>query len=267
MIPFTSLLVTVRSWPIYRVSVVLIIFTADIDDDYWGGDQGIPLPRPSYQLNDTSPGTDAAAGVSAAFAACSYLYYGGLLSPTSIGKSSVNSSSPASLKNTTYAATLLSHATELYSFAVNASGGMTLYQNSIPAVAESYPSSGYGDELVYASLWLSLAVNASQQSNTTSSNSTSNITSLSPQQYYSLAESYYKQFNLSGQNSVFNWDDKTAGTYILFAQMASLGYAGASNFSQWQKEAERYLDTVVDPSSSEGTAYMTKGKLNSASRS
>lgn len=139
---------------------------------------------------------------------------------------------------------------------------MALYQDSVPEVAESYPSGGYGDELVYAGLWLSLAVNASQSANTNSSNSTANISSLSPQQYYSLAESYYGQFKLSGQNPVFNWDDKTAGTYILFAQMASLGYEGASNFSQWQNEAERYLDAVIDPASSGGDAYLTKGKLN-----
>ncbi|KAE9410328.1 glycoside hydrolase family 9 protein, partial [Gymnopus androsaceus JB14] len=242
-------------------TLYVAVGNTDIDDDYWGGDQDIPGPRPSYQINDTSPGTDAAAGISAAFAACSYLYYGGSLSPVSIGKSNVNSTAPASLQNTTYAATLLSHATELYSFAVNASGGMALYQDSVPEVAESYPSGGYGDELVYAGLWLSLAVNASQSANTNSSNSTANISSLSPQQYYSLAESYYGQFKLSGQNPVFNWDDKTAGTYILFAQMASLGYEGASNFSQWQNEAERYLDAVIDPASSGGDAYLTKGGL------
>ncbi|KAJ3937300.1 MAG: glycoside hydrolase family 9 protein [Lentinula lateritia] len=227
-----------------------------IDNAYWGGDQNIPGPRPSFQINDTSPGTDAAAGVSAAFASCSYLYYGGTLSPTTIGKSSVNSTAPASLKNTTYADTLLIHAVELYELAVNASGGMTLYQNSVPEVQDSYASSGYGDELVMAGLWLSLAVNASQNAN-----STLNITTLSPQQYYSLAESYYSQFDLAGQNSVFNWDDKTAGTYILFAQMSSLGFEGAGNFSQWQTEAERYLDVVVDPSSSKGDASLTKGGL------
>ncbi|KAJ4467541.1 9 glycosyl hydrolase [Lentinula aciculospora] len=229
---------------------------SNIDNAYWGGDQNIPGPRPSFQINDTFPGTDAAAGASAAFASCSYLYYGGTLSPTTIGKSSVNSTAPASLKNTTYADTLLTHAVELYGLAVNASGGMALYQNSVPEVQDSYSSSGYGDELVMAGLWLSLAVNASQNAN-----STLNITSLTPQQYYTLAESYYNQFSLAGQNSVFNWDDKTVGTYILFAQMASLGFVGASNFSQWQKEAERYLDVVVNPSSDKGDASLTKGGL------
>ncbi|KAJ3723121.1 9 glycosyl hydrolase [Lentinula raphanica] len=239
-------------------SDTLYVEVADtgIDNAYWGGDQNIPGPRPSFQINDTSPGTDAAAGVSAAFASCSYLYYGGALSPTTIGKSSVNSTAPASLKNTTYADTLLTHAVQIYDLAVNASGGMTLYQNSVPEVQDSYASSGYGDELVMAGLWLSLAVNASQ-----SANSTLNITSPSPQTYYSLAESYYSQFNLAGQNSVFNWDDKTAGTYVLFAQMAFLGFEGASNLSQWQTEAERYLDVVVDPSSSKGAASLTKGGL------
>lgn len=182
---------------------------ADLDDAYWGGDRNIPLPRPSYQINNTSPGTDAAAGVSGAFAACSYLYYGETLSPTSIGKSNVNTTAPASLQNTTYAATLLTHAVELYSFAVNASGGMTLYQNSVPEVAESYASSGYGDELVMAGLWLSLAVNASQNAKTNSSSNSTTISSLSSQQYYSLAETYYNQFSLAGQNDVFNWDSKS----------------------------------------------------------
>ncbi|KAF9083561.1 hypothetical protein BGX23_011320, partial [Mortierella sp. AD031] len=40
----------------------------DIDNDYWGPDTGIPLPRTSYQVNNTHPGTDVFADAAAAFA-------------------------------------------------------------------------------------------------------------------------------------------------------------------------------------------------------
>ncbi|THH01873.1 hypothetical protein EW026_g888 [Hermanssonia centrifuga] len=77
---------------------------ADLDNTYWGGDHDIPTPRTSYQINATSPGTDAAAQAAAAFAACSALY----------ANRALTSSASASLANTSYATTLLNHAQQLY---------------------------------------------------------------------------------------------------------------------------------------------------------
>src|ERR1700733_2398845 len=74
-----------------------------------------------------SPGTDAAALAAAAFASCSSLYS---------GRSFTSYSPPASLQNSSYASTLLQHAQQLYSFAVNARGGQMTYQTSVPIVQD-----------------------------------------------------------------------------------------------------------------------------------
>ncbi|KAG6837971.1 hypothetical protein H0H93_008365 [Arthromyces matolae] len=206
------------------------IDAADVDDAYWGGDQNIPLPRPSYQINDTHPGTDAAAGASAAFSACASLY-----SNKSFGGPY---SSPASLQNSTYAKQLLTHAQQLYTFAVNATGGQTTYQTSVPAIAKSYGSSSYTDELTLAALLLAWATDS---------------TSL-----YKQAENYYNNFKLSGQNGVFNWDSKTPGLAVLFSQIAQSNSSIAANLSEWRDEAERYFDNIIDK---QGPGYLTRSGL------
>ncbi|KAH7929494.1 glycoside hydrolase family 9 protein [Leucogyrophana mollusca] len=191
------------------------IADANLDNAYWGGDQNIPQPRPSYQINATSPGTDAAAGAAAAFAACSNLYSNRIFSNAYSG--------PATLQNTSYATLLLEHATQLYSFATSAP--KTLYQSSVPQAGEAYASSGYGDELAIAALFLSWATNSTDM--------------------YQQAQSYWSQYALAGYNGVFNWDTKTPGLPVLFAQIAQANPSFGGNMSTWQTEAERYFDGIV----------------------
>lgn len=208
--------------------------TADLDNAYWGGDQNIPTFRPSYQINDTHPGTDAAAGASAAFSACSNLYsnrtFGGPFSP------------PASLQNSSYGEKLRVHAQQLYTFAVNATGGQKTYQTSVPVVADAYGSSSFTDELTLAALLLSWATNS---------------TSL-----YQQAEDHYKNFKLGDQNGVFNWDSKTPGLAVLFAQIAQSPTSLGGKLDSWQSEAERYFDRIIN---SQGPGYLTKGTLSALS--
>ncbi|KAI0921378.1 hypothetical protein AcW2_006371 [Taiwanofungus camphoratus] len=224
---------------------------ADLDNTYWGGDQDIPTPRPSYQINNTSPGTDAAAQASAAFAACSALY-----SNHSLASSS---SSPASLQNTSYASTLLTHAQQLYEFATNATGGERTYQTSVPAVSEAYASSGYGDDLAIAALFLALASLPSDSTNSSSPSSAS--------AYYADAESAYSRFNLGtqmvpGQEQVFNWDSKTPGAVVLGAQITQVypNVIGPGNMTlnKWQTVAENYFDGIVNAT---GRGFLTSGGL------
>ncbi|KAG5340990.1 hypothetical protein C0989_012364 [Termitomyces sp. Mn162] len=207
-----------------------LVNETDVDDAYWGGDLNIPSFRPSYQINDTNPGTDAAAGASAAFSACASLYsnrsFGG---PYSL---------PASLQNSSYAEKLLTHAQQLYTFAVNATGGQKNYQTSVPEIATSYGSSSYTDELTLAALLLSWATNS---------------TSL-----YQQAEDYYNMFKLSGQNGVFNWDSKIPGLAVLFAQISQSDSSIGGNFSVWRDEAERYFDRIVNK---QGPGYLTRDGL------
>lgn len=211
-------------------TLYVLVGNTNTDDDYWGGDLNIPKSRPSYQINGTNPGTDAAAGASAAFSACSALY----------SQRSFNGkySSPASLANSSYAATLLTHAQQLYSFAVNAPGGQKTYQTSVPAVAKSYKSNSFQDELTIAALFLAWATNSTT--------------------LYQQAESYYSKFGLAGGDDVFNWDSKTPGLAVLFAQITQSSAGIGGNLANWQQEAERYFDVIVNQ---KGRGKLTKNGL------
>ncbi|KAJ8472616.1 hypothetical protein ONZ51_g8400 [Trametes cubensis] len=211
----------------------------NLDNAYWGGDRFIPAPRPSYQINNTSPGTDAAAQASAAFAACSSLYSNRTLS---------SSSSALTLTNDSYASTLHSHARDLYTFATNATGGMQTYQTAVPQSADAYASSGYSDELAIAALFLSLADSGANAS-----------------AYYSDAASWYFSGNLeqqlvAGDETVFNWDSKTPGIAVLAAQLtaANPDLVSGSNatLKVWQSAVEGYFDAIVNGT---GRSYLTQG--------
>jgi endoglucanase len=175
-----------------------------------------------------SPGTDAAAAASAAFSACSSLYANRTFGTSYSG--------PASLQDAAYAQTLLTHAEQLYTFAVNATGGLVTYQSSVPAV--SYPSSGFTDDLTLAALFLGWAANSAV--------------------YYNEAEAYYKKYGLGGQNGVFNWDSKTPGLAVLFAQMNQATPDFGGNFTKWRVESELYFDNIVNEG---GPGYLTNGML------
>ncbi|KAJ7667863.1 glycoside hydrolase family 9 protein [Mycena polygramma] len=211
-------------------TLYVLVGDTNLDDAYWGGDQNIPTNRPSYAINDTRPGTDAAAGASAAFAACAALYSSKSFNGSYAG--------PASLKNETYAQTLLTHAQQLYTFAVNATGGQKTYSSSVPQAAASYGSSSYGDELTIAALFLAWANSSSV--------------------YYQEAEHYFQQYKLAGQDDVFNWDSKTPGTYVLFAQIAQSSSGIGGNLTTWQAESERYFDAIVN---NDSPAYITSDGL------
>ena len=111
------------------------------------------------------------------------------------------------------------------------------YQTSVPVVQNSYPSSGYGDDLAIAALWLGLAQNDST--------------------LIGQAKGYYDQFQLGTQlqDSVFNWDSVLPGIPILAAQIhQSYPQLGGDG---WQSQAEAYLDRVV---SGKGAGKLTKGR-------
>lgn len=201
-----------------------------MDNLYWGGDLNIPLPRPSFQINDTNPGTDAAASASAAFSACSSLYANRAFNGSF-------SSSTASLHNASYAQTLLTHSQQLYTFAANSSGGLKTYQSSVPEIGDAYPSTDFGDDLAMAALWLSWANGSAA--------------------LFQDAEDYYKEYKLAGTSRIFNWDSKTPGLAVLFAQIAQSPSGPGRNLAQWKQEAEKYFDGIVN---NDGPGYLSRGQ-------
>lgn len=131
----------------------------------------------------------------------------------------------------------MTHAQSLYSFAANATGGRKTYQTSVPEVQASYGSSGYGDELALAALFLSYATNSAE--------------------LYQEAEGYYTKYQLSQQDRVFNWDSKVPGLAVLFSQIAQASPSLTSNFSSWQAVAENYMDAIVNNTS---PGFLTKSQ-------
>lgn len=121
-------------------TVFVQVGLGDVDNNYWGPDTNIPTPRPSFQINSTAHGTDAAAMIAAAFASSSMLYNG-------------------RLNNATYGNILLQHAKDAYAFAE--STPLQTYQTAVPQSATLYGSSGFGDDLAWGALWLYRATNDS----------------------------------------------------------------------------------------------------------
>ena len=120
---------------------------------------------------------------------------------------------------------------------MGAQGGQKTYQTSVPEVPNNYHSSGYGDDLAIAALWLGLAQNDPT--------------------LISQARGYYGQFQLDQQlpDSVFNWNSVLPAIPILATQIYK-NYPEL-NGSDWQSRAETYLDRVV---SGQGVGKLTKGR-------
>lgn len=193
--------------------------TADGNQDhgFWGRPEDWPQgPRQSWKITQQQPGSELA-GETAAALASGYLVF----------KDS----------NPTYAATLLTHATQLYDFAKNYRG---TYVDAIPA-RDFYNSwSGYGDELGWAAAWLYRATNDSK--------------------YMTDLDGFWTEFNLNGRPAEFGWDNKIAGVQILMA--------GLTNDTKYVTPATAFCDWVVTqaPRSPKGMVFLSEwGALRHAS--
>jgi len=105
----------------------------------------------------------------------------------------------------------------------------------VPQVAAAYSSSGYGDELTMAALFLAWATGSSG--------------------LYKDAEDFYTKYELANSNRVFNWDSKTPGVVVLFAQVNQASSLGG-NFTLWRDLAENYFDDIINK---KGPGYLTEG--------
>ncbi|KAG0285543.1 hypothetical protein BGZ96_010212 [Linnemannia gamsii] len=153
---------------------------SEVDNNYWGPDTGIPMPRPSFFVSNLKPGTDVMADAAAAFASCSVLYR-------------------EKFKDTEYAATLQRHAEALFSVAETALPQQT-YQTVVPAATGCYESTGYLDELAWGAAWMYRMTNNPI--------------------YAAKASHYVSEYSKLERGSIIlpvTWDDKTGLVYILMA--------------------------------------------------
>ncbi|XP_033764172.1 endoglucanase E-4-like isoform X2 [Pecten maximus] len=106
----------------------------DLDHHFWGRPEDMTMARPSYKITEDKPGSDVAAEYAAAMAS---------------GYIAFKDKEPA------FAAKLLTHAREIYAFALEYNG---TYSKSLPqSAAQFYGSSDYDDEMCWGGAWLYLA--------------------------------------------------------------------------------------------------------------
>ncbi|GAA1290405.1 glycoside hydrolase family 9 protein [Saccharothrix xinjiangensis] len=169
----------------------------DDDHKWWGAAEVMRMGRPSYKVDASCPGSDLAGEYAAAMAASSLVF---------------RQSDP------TYAATLLTHARQLYAFADTYRGK---YSSCITDAAKFYNShSGYQDELVWGAVWLHRATGE--------------------QSYLDKAKTEYQKLSTEPQTTTRSyrwtiaWDDKSYGAYALMAKL--------TGEQQYVDDTNRWLD-------------------------
>ncbi|MFF5900161.1 glycoside hydrolase family 9 protein [Streptomyces argenteolus] len=152
------------------------------DHKWWGPAEVMSMARPAYKIDASCPGTDLAGQTAAAMASSSMLFA---------------DDDPA------YAAKLLTHAKQLYSFADTYRGK---YSDCITDAKSYYNSwSGYQDELVWGAIWLHKATGDAS--------------------YLAKAETYYDGLSTEPQTSTrsyrwtLSWDDTSYGSYVMLAKL------------------------------------------------
>ncbi len=185
------------------------------DHSFWGPAEVNPEPRPAYRIDASCPGSDLAGEAAAALASSSMVF---------------KASDPS------YAATLLTNAKQLYTFADTYRG---TYDKCVTAAQGYYNSwSGYWDELVWGALWLYRATGDST--------------------YLAKAETYYAQLPKMQQtatpeyNWTLAWDDKSYGDYVLLAELTGK--------QVYIDDAERWLDWWTTGVSGQKVAYSPGGE-------
>lgn len=151
---------------------VLYIQVGDpkLDHTCWERPEEMTGKRPLTQVNASYPGTDVAAESAAAMAAASLVF------------KSIDSA---------YSGTLLKHAKQLFKFADSYRGS---YSISIPGVQDFYNSTGFVDELLWASAWLYHATG--------------------DKSYLTYVSANGNAFANWGNPSWFSWENKLAGVQI-----------------------------------------------------
>ena len=187
---------------------------------------GQPTSRPAFAITTAcGGGADLAGGVAAAMAASSIVFRAD--------------------GDTAYADTLLSHATQLDTFAHNY---QQEYTKCIADAQGYYRSfSSYKDELVWSDIWMAKANDAKTAGSGTS--------------YWTKAQAEYPNMpKVTGSSTpeyayTLNWDDKSFGAYILMAQQ----FPNNASYN-YNTDAERYLDYWL-PSGGGASKYTPGGHI------
>lgn len=191
------------------------------DDHSWWGPAEVLMQsdsdaakRKAYFISENCRGSDLAGETAAAMASLSLVFK----------------------RDLEYRKKLLTHAEQLYEFAVRYQG---IYSDCLADAEDFYPSSGYEDELVWAAAWLFKATGEARYLREAEA------------RYQSIGKIDYAptsanvgnktkpdQPNEPGTVLPFNWthswDQKIYGSYVLLAQLTGK--------QRYEQDAERWLD-------------------------
>ncbi|CAJ2635750.1 unnamed protein product [Trifolium pratense] len=171
----------------------------EVDHNCWERPENMTEKRPLTQVNSSYPGTEVAAETAAALASASLVF---------------------KEINLTYSQILLEHAQQLFIFADTYK---VSYSVSIPQVGKYYNSSGYEDELLWASSWLYHATK-------------------DPSYLNYVTEKNKNEFGSLGSGSWFSWDDKHAATQVLLSR---LNFFGAGDVPDTENlDLQKYRETA-----------------------
>ncbi|KAG1327067.1 endoglucanase 11 [Cocos nucifera] len=174
----------------------------DTDHYCWQRPEDMTTSRQAYKVDTENPGSDLAGETAAAMAAASIVF---------------KKSDPH------YSHLLLHHAQQLFEFGDKYRGE---YDRSVRVVKSYYPSvSGYGDELLWAALWLHRTTGRDEYL-----------------EY--VAENAHSFGGTGWAIAEFSWDVKYAGVQILAAKLLAGGELPEKHnhiLEQYRSKAEHYI--------------------------
>ncbi|KAJ4755170.1 Endoglucanase [Rhynchospora pubera] len=195
----------------------------DADHYCWQRPEDMTTSRHAYKIDTENPGSEVAAETAAAMAAASIVF---------------KQSDPH------YSHLLLHHARQLFDFGDKWRGK---YDKSVRAVKSYYPSvSGYGDELLWAALWLHWATGSGR--------------------YVEYLVENADEFGGTGWAvSEFSWDIKYAGVQVLASKLLMEGGNLTKNqtrkLEEFKLKAEHYLCSCLGKNKDDNNVRHTPGGL------
>uniref|UniRef100_A0ACD5VC96 Uncharacterized protein n=1 Tax=Avena sativa TaxID=4498 RepID=A0ACD5VC96_AVESA len=193
----------------------------DTDHNCWQRPEDMTTSRQAYRLDTQHPGSDLAGETAAAMAAASLVF---------------RRSNPG------YANQLLQHSKQLFDFADKYRGR---YDVSIPVARSYYGSvSGYGDELLWAAVWL----------------------------FQATADGKYLDYLANNADALggtgwstgqFGWDIKYPGVQVLAAKILLQGKAGAHGavLRRYRQKADFFACSCLGKQGGSGDVQRTPGGL------
>ncbi|KAE8778434.1 Endoglucanase 21 [Hordeum vulgare] len=194
----------------------------DTDHYCWQRPEDMTTSRQAYKVDRDNPGSDLVGETAAALAAASMVFR---------------------RTNPHYAQVLLHHAEQLFEFGDKYRGK---YDSSIGEAYSYYASvSGYGDEMLWAALWLHRATGKAS--------------------YLDYAVDMAEEFGgTTWAITEFSWDVKYAGLQILATKVLLEGKAKAEHkatLEKYKAKAEHYLCACLNKNGDAGNVNRTAGGM------